>query len=139
MNAYSESKIENQKSQRPLLSKALLGNALFSGTSGLALALASGAIASFLGLETPAILTGIGIVLILYAPFLYWLAGRDKPDRRLVWLVIELDILWVIGSLVLVFTGLVPALTVPGKWAIAIVADVVAVFAIVQYLGLRKM
>jgi hypothetical protein len=43
------------------------------------------------------------------------------------WLVIELDVLWVIGSLILVFTDLVP-LTAAGKWTVAITADIVTVF-----------
>lgn len=31
-----------------------------------------------------------------------------------------------------------PALTAAAKWAIGIVADIVAVFALLQYLGLRR-
>jgi hypothetical protein len=53
------------------------------------------------------------------------------------WAVIELDVLWVIGSLILIFTSLVP-LTTSGKWAVAITADIVTVCAILQYIGLRR-
>lgn len=120
-----------------LLRRALLGNAAFSGLSGLLFTLDARPIAKFLGLENPMILTIMGLVLLAYAPFLVWLANRKPIPRWLAWMVIELDVLWIIGSAVLIFTDLVP-LTGPGKWAIAIVADVVAVFAIVQYLGLRR-
>ena len=120
-----------------LLRRALLGNATFSGLSGLILALDAAPIAHFLGLENPTILLITGIVLMLYVPFLVWLANKTPIPRLLAWLVIELDFLWVIGSAVLVFSTLVP-LTVSGKWAIAILADVVAVFAILQYIGLRR-
>jgi len=47
------------------------------------------------------------------------------------------DLLWVVGSAVLIFTNLVP-FTTNGKWAIAIVADIVLAFAIVQFVGVRK-
>jgi hypothetical protein len=128
-----------QRTPNPsLLKKSLLGNALFSGSSGLVLAIASSWLASFLGLESGAVIAGLGFVLILYAPFLAWLAFQEAIDSRLVWLVIDLDILWVIGSAVLVFSDLVPGLSIPGKWAIAIVADIVAVFAILQFLGLKR-
>jgi hypothetical protein len=138
MNSQT-STLKRAKVQAPpsLLRKALIGNATFSGLSGSIFLLASESIATFLGVENPLILTITGIVLIFYAPFLVWLANQNPDPRFLVWLVIELDILWVIGSAVLIFSNLIP-LTVPGKWAIAILADTVAIFAIVQYVGLRK-
>jgi hypothetical protein len=121
----------------PLLRKALLGNATFSGLSGLFLTLDAAPIAAFIGLENPLILTVTGIVLILYAPLLIWLANQKSIPRLLAWIVIDLDILWVIGSAILIFSNLVP-LTVAGKWAIAFAADIVTAFAIAQYIGLRR-
>jgi len=47
------------------------------------------------------------------------------------------DLVWVAGSVILIFTSLVN-LTTPGKWVIAIVADIVLAFAILQFLGLRR-
>jgi hypothetical protein len=49
-----------------------------------------------------------------------------------------LDALWVSGSVIILFTDLVPLTTV-GYWAVAIVADIVAVLAILQYIGLRRL
>jgi hypothetical protein len=120
-----------------LLKKAILGNAVFSFLSGLFLTLTAGPAAAFLGVSS-AVIQPIGVVLLLYAPILFWLANQAPINKTLAWIVIELDILWVIGSAVLIFSSLMP-LTIAGKWAIAFVADIVAVFAIVQYLGVRRM
>jgi hypothetical protein len=48
------------------------------------------------------------------------------------------DLAWVIASAGLIFANLVD-FTTAGKWAIAILADVVLVFAIVQFVGLRRL
>ena len=53
-------------------------------------------------------------------------------------IAVELDVVWVVGSAVLLVTKALP-FTPVGVWAVAIVADIVAIFAIVQYLGLRRM
>ena len=133
------SSLSNPASQKTpsLLRRALLGDVVFSGLSGLFLVLDAKFLANFLGLENPVILAVTGAIVILYALFVFWLANRTPIPRLLAWSVIELNVLWVIGSAVLIFSNLVP-LTVPGKWAIAITADIVMLLAIVQYLGLRR-
>ena len=122
--------------KKSFLQRAILGNAAFSGLSGLLLVLATNPIGQFLGLGNTLILTIVGIGLLLYLPFLLWLANQSPVPPWMAWVVIELDVLWVIGSLILIFTSLVP-LTTGGKWAVAITADIVTVFAILQYFGLR--
>ncbi len=99
--------------------------------------LASDALSQFLGLGNPLILTVVGIVLLLYMPMLVWLANQSPVPTHLAWEVIALDILWVIGSLILIFSDFIP-LTTGGKWAIAITADIVGLFTILQYVGLRR-
>jgi hypothetical protein len=47
------------------------------------------------------------------------------------------DVAWVLASVVVVVSGWAP-LTAAGVWAIMIVADIVAVFAVAQYVGLRR-
>lgn len=122
--------------RKTFLQRTILGNAAFSGVSGLLMFLAADTFSQFLGLSNPLIMTVIGIVLLLYMPFLVWLSNQSPVPTWMAWLVIELDVLWVIGSLILVFTDLVP-LTAAGKWTVAITADIVTVFAILQYVGLR--
>ena len=125
------------KPTTPMLNQAIRGNGLFSALSGLGMVLAAAPLANFLGLNSSTPLMVIGIGLFIYALDLFWLASREKIDHRLAWGVIALDVAWVVGSGLLLLSGWLP-LTLGGKWAIAIVADIVAVFAIWQYLGLRK-
>ena len=127
----------SSSSQSNLLQKAIRANAVFSGLSGLVFLLAAGPIAELMGLAQPAFLSVTGILLLLYMPTLLAAARKNPVPKWIAWLIIDLDILWVIGSAVLIFTALVP-LTAAGKWLIAIQADIVALFAIVQFIGLRR-
>ena len=120
-----------------LLRNAILGNAAFSLVSGLALALGSGPLAALMGLPDSTVLLVMGVILIPYAYFLYRGAIQQPIAGQFAVTVILLDIAWVTGSLILLASGLVPLTTV-GKWGIAIIADLVALFALVQFLGLRR-
>ncbi len=118
------------------LARAIRANAFFSGISALVFLLGARPIASWIGLGEPALLTAVGVLLLLYAPVLLWISNRRPIPRWMAWVVIDLDILWVIGSAILVFTDWVP-LTVAGKWTVVVLADIVAGFALIQYIGLR--
>ena len=120
-----------------LLTAAIRANAGFTALSAAGLILFSEPIARFFGPFSPAIFTGVGIVLALYVPFLLWTAGQSPVPRLLAWTIIELDLLWIAASAYLIFSD-AAALTPGGKWAIAAVADIVAVFAVLQFIGLRR-
>ena len=126
-----------QTDRANLLKNAILGNAIFSFVSGLALALASNPIAEIMGLGDNTVLFVTGLILIPYAFFLYRVATQEPIASRFAITAILLDIAWVTGSILLLVSGLVPLTTV-GKWGVAIIADLVAMFALVQYLGLRR-
>ena len=126
-----------QSTKSNLLSRVLQANGIFSGLSGVALTFAAAPIAAFLGLNSPVLLVGIGIALILYAPTLFYIAAQTPVNRKLVMTAIILDVAWVIASIDILVTDFVP-LTNAGWWAVAIVADIVAVFAIVQFYALRR-
>lgn len=119
------------------LRRVLQANGLFSAISGLILTFAPGPVGSFLGLDMPFVLAAIGISLMVYAVGLFQTAARDPLNRQFVMAAIMLDIAWVAGSAVILFTPWL-SLTVGGWWDIAIVADIVAVFAALQYYGLRR-
>lgn len=121
-----------------LLRKALYGNSIFCTLSGLDFAIFSKPISSFLGLSTSWVILVLGIILVLYGIEVFIFARKEKISEGFAKFVIVADIAWVIGSAVLIFSNLVP-LTIAGKWAIAIVADIVLVFAIVQSVGLRRL
>lgn len=120
-----------------LLRNALYGNSIFCATSGLAFTLFSDPIASFLGLSSSWIMLVLGIGLLLYGIEVFMFAKKEDISTGFAKFVIGADIAWVLGSALLIFTNLV-AFTSPGKWAIAIIADIVLVFAVVQYTGLRR-
>jgi len=121
-----------------LLRKALFGNSIFCATSGLVFTLFSNPIATFLGLQASVVILILGIVLFLYGIEVFIFARKGSINEPFARFVIGADIAWVLGSVVLIFTNLI-AFTTPGKWGIAITADIVLVFAIVQFVGLRRM
>jgi hypothetical protein len=120
------------------LRRAIQGNGAFSLTSGLVLALGAKPIAAFMGLGATAVFVTLGIVLLIYGADLFWVASKAEIDRRLAWTAVILDILWIAGSYLLLLAGWLP-LTVAGKWTIVLLAEVVSIFAIWQYVGLRRM
>jgi len=77
-------------------------------------------------------------VLGCYGVALFFLAAQQRINPKLALAVILLDVIWVIDSIVLLLSGRLPV-TTTGIWIIAILALIVAGFAEVQYLGLRRM
>ena len=124
--------------QRPsLLRRAMRGNAVFSAVSGLAFALFSSVLSTTLGIPWPGVLLAVGIVLIIYAIDLAWITSSERFDIRWGMAAVGLDIVWVLGSAVILMGGLLP-LTAVGWWVVAIAADIVLIFAVVQAVGIRR-
>jgi hypothetical protein len=121
-----------------LLRNTLFGNSVFSFLSGVACLLFSKAIASFLGLSAAWIILALGVGLIVYGVEIYLGARAEPVHTGIAKFAVYADLAWVLGSAVLIFANLVP-FTTAGKWAIAIIADIVLVFAILQYVGLRRL
>ena len=120
-----------------LLRMALRGNGIFSTVSGALLVVASRPLAEFLGVSSAAALLSLGVILLLYAVDLFWMTSRENLSLPFAWFAIIMDVLWVIGSIVLLVADPL-GLTVAGKWAIGLIAEAVALFAIVQWLGVRR-
>ena len=126
------------KKEPTMLIRALQANALFSGLCGLIAIAFSMQVATFLGLTNSTVILIMGIGLLLWAGFTAWVLMRPVINPTTVKLIIEGDLLWVVGTiLLLIFAGGI--FTTGGKWAMAIVGDIVAVFAILQWVGLRRM
>lgn len=121
-----------------LLRLALRSNAVFSALSAIVFTVASGAIASFLGFLPTQQVFLLGVQLAVFAVWLTWLSTRAAVPRWQVWLIIALDVLWVAGSFQLVLAS-PPGLTGGGKWAVGMIADIVALLALLQFLGLRRL
>jgi hypothetical protein len=126
---------ESVRDRQGLLRYSLVGNATFSTTTGLFIIVAHEWIAHLLGLPGGGGLLGLGIGLLVFAATL--LINARRPELRLAeaWAVVLMDLAWVAGSYV---SLLVASFTVEGKWVIAIVADLVLVFALLQWMGIHR-
>lgn len=118
-----------------LLRGALLANALFSALSSLVLVAAAGPVASFLGVVSEGDIRSMGVSIMIFALWVFWLSTRELPPRRQVLAVIALDLIWVLGTVSLLVS---PPAGLGGKWAIGLVGDVVAVLAVVEIVGFRR-
>jgi hypothetical protein len=125
----------SNEGRQQLLRRALLANASFSTISGLVLVFAGRWVVRLLGLPETINLITLGIGLLVFAAVLV-LFARTNPIKLLdAWIAVILDAAWVIGSYPLLFV--VPFST-SGKWVVGIVAEVVMVVALMQWLGIRR-
>ena len=117
------------------LRKALIGNALFSTLSGLTILLAQGWVLRILGLPSTVTLLILGAGLIVFAVTLVINARKQQVKKSDAWIAVLMDVAWVVGSYILIFT--VPFST-EGKWVVGVVAELVLVFAVLQFVGIRR-
>jgi hypothetical protein len=119
-----------------LLRRALQADAIFSGTSGVLLALGAGEFAPLLNLPE-ALLREAGLFLIVYAAFVGWLGTRVSFAKILVAAVVAGNAAWTLSSIALMFSGAVSP-NLMGEAALAAQAIAVGVLAELQFLGLRR-
>lgn len=119
-----------------LLRLALRGNASFSSFCGLISLIAAKPIAVEMGIPDPGWLYGLGVQLLVFAAFLAWLSTRPRIAPAIAWGVVAADLAWVLGTLPLVAADW---LTTSGVWIALGIAEAVALFAIIQALGVRRM
>ncbi|MGJ4956801.1 hypothetical protein ACQR1H_14230 [Bradyrhizobium sp. HKCCYLRH2015] len=119
-----------------LLRRALLADAAFSGVAGLALTFGASPLATLLQLPD-ALLLETGLFLIVYVGFVGWLGWRQMAPRPLILLVIAGNAAWTVGSIALLFSGVVTP-NVLGEIFVAVQAVGTGVFAELQYMGLRR-
>jgi hypothetical protein len=78
-----------------------------------------------------------GIILLPFAAFVGFVASRREPARIAVWAIIAMNVVWVVDSIVLLFTGWV-APNVLGYSFVIAQAAVVLVLADFEFLGLKR-
>ncbi len=120
-----------------LVRRALQADGLLCIVCGIVMAVGAGAVAALLGLNNWLVVELVGLGLLVYGAVLFWTTSRRPIDRRLAWLVPLLNCVWVIASAVIIAVGW-SALSTEGKWAIGILADVVATLAVVQFYALWR-
>lgn len=130
--------MSSPNSTSTLLRRALQGNAVFSTVSGILFIAAAKPVGAFLGPVPPWLMVATGVSLLLFAARLVHNSVRSMVSVTEAKAAVVMDMVWVVGSgLAVVFAnGL--GLSRPGTWAIVIVADVVLVFAVLQFLGVRR-
>jgi hypothetical protein len=121
-----------------LLKTALRVDGAVSSLLGIICLLFSKAVAGFLGIPASWIILALGMGVIVYAIELFLAARAEPVNLGIAKFAVYGNLIWVLASAALIFANLVP-FTTAGKWAVAILADVVLVFAIFQYLGLRRL
>ena len=118
------------------LRNALRANGIFSGISGLIIVLLHSQVLIWLGISGVNIMA-IGIGLILFSTYLFWMASRAALPRTLIKGVIGGDWAWVLASAVLLaFKG--NMFSTLGIFLLTDVALLVMVFAIWQQRGLKR-
>src|SRR5215469_11151279 len=113
-----------------LLRKALIGNALFSTLSGLTILFAQRWVLRILGLSSSVNLLILGVGLIVFAVTLIINARKQQVKKSDAWIAVLMDLAWVVGSCVLI---LVVPFSMGGRWVVALVAELVLVFAVLQF------
>ena len=120
----------------PFLRRVLVADALASGATGLLLALGADKLEGLLGLPAVLLLCA-GLILLPSAAVLGMIAARPSVPRAALWAVIVCNALWAIDSIALLASGWV-APTGLGYGFVLAQALVVALFAELQYLGMRR-
>jgi uncharacterized protein YjeT (DUF2065 family) len=120
----------------PLLRRALLADAVFSGVSAVVMTLDARALAPFLNLPE-ALLRETGLFLVAYTVLVGWLWSRPSVPRVLIMIVVAGNAAWTLASIALLFSGAVSP-NVLGEIMVVAHAIATGVFAELQYIGLRR-
>jgi hypothetical protein len=118
------------------LRRVLAADGAISGATGLAMALGGGVLEPVLGVPA-GLLRWAGLALLPFALLVFGLSRRHRLPRASVWTVIALNVAWVAASVLLLLGGWIE----PNGLGYAFIlgqAAAVAVFAEMQYVGLRK-
>ena len=88
-----------------------------------------------MGLPSSVNLLVLGAGLIVFAVTLMINAGKRQVKKSDAWIAVCMDLAWVLGSYVLIFTV---SFSTEGKWVLGVVAELVLLFAVLQFLGIRR-
>ncbi len=118
------------------LRRVLLLDAVSSGSIGLLALLFAGPLGALLELPGD-LLTQVGLILLPFAAFVGYLATRQTPSNTGVWVVIGLNVLWVVDSVLMLVMGWVEPNAL-GHAVVIVQAVAVGLFAELGYVGLRR-
>ena len=124
------------EASRPLI-RALAMNAIFSATSAVLMLLSADWVAAQVGLPGPADVYSVSVFLLVFAGWLGFIVYTVRIRMPEILLIIAGDLVWVLGSAVLVglhYNGF----TTAGLFLTDAVALAVLTFAVLQIRGLRR-
>ena len=131
--------LNTQSSRSQGLRYALRSNGIFSLTSGTIMTVLAVTVANnWLGIDHVWPIRAIGIGLLFFAGSLFYDASRPQLNLAKAEFTIVQDVLWVIGSIIIVVFDPVD-LSTDGQRLVGAVALVVAFFAIIQALALQHL
>ncbi|MGO1073182.1 hypothetical protein [Lysobacter sp. CA199] len=119
-----------------LLRRVILADAVVSGAAGLLQLAAAGPLSGWLAIDA-GWLRGAGWILMAWLAFLLWTLSRREIGAPLVWTIIGVNLAWIAASVLVLVEGAIA----PNALGMAFVlaqAAVVAVFAELQFFGLRR-
>jgi hypothetical protein len=119
------------------LKNVLLINAVSSGATGIGLVVLAETVANLFGTTAVGTVMGVGIFLVVFAAGVLNEAVQRTARLTHVYIIIALDILWVIGSIAIVLPQLFN-LSAIGYIAITAVALWVAAMAYLQIKGVNQ-
>jgi len=120
-----------------LLRSALKTNAVVSALTGVAIAAGAGIVGPLIGFDLPLLYQVIGAGLAAFAAWVWFVGTRNAVSQRDARIVLWLDVLWVLGSTLLLL-GFSQLFTIVGIVLIAGAAAMVAAFATAEYAGIRR-
>jgi len=120
----------------PFLRYALLADAVASGATGLLMIAGADLLTGLLGLPV-GLMREAGLLLIPYVALVAFVGTREVISRQAVQTIIALNVVWVAASVGLLVTDFV-APTALGTAFVLAQAAAVAVFAELQFIGLRR-
>lgn len=118
------------------LRRVLLADAATCLATGLLLTLGADVLQPLLGLPQ-ALLREAGMLLYPFAALVLFTATRPELPRMLVWVIVISNALWAFDSAMLLLAGWVTP-TLPGKAFVVVQALAVALFAELEFFGLRR-
>jgi hypothetical protein len=120
----------------PFLKKALMLDAVVSGAAAALMLFGAGLLADLLALPEP-LLRWAGAALVPFVALLLMVGTRDAAPRGLISAIAVANVLWVLAS-ILVLVGGVASPNALGYVFVLAQAAAVALFAELQFIGLRR-
>jgi hypothetical protein len=124
-------------SRDALLRHGLVADAVVSAAVGASMIAGSGLVSDFTGLTPSWLPAAVGASFLPWALHAFWLGRRRQMNLSRAKFVAVGNCIWVLASYAMLIFGVLD-LTAAGAWTVGIVAELVGLFAVAQYLGLRR-